>query len=475
MANKTVILLLGETGSGKSTFLNYLANFFLEGSLTKTSKYSKVKTVVPNSIFPKVTDKIAEYSENNVFDKTKSQTSKPVVYPFKHKEDNSQFHVIDTPGFGDTDRTKDETNLQSIFLEASQQPFISAIVLIINGTIARETTSLKFVLESIKGSVPDSLLKNVILVFTNCSETTKNFPESLLKDLKSNHVFYMQNNAFSNDLNNASEKLWRQLENEWENSMETMESFVSVCKSMSQASAADFAKMRIEREKMQRVCGEIITEIKHLFQVVDIIEKTNMEKKNAEDRGETYKNFKKTEKIKVKEMKKTDYFSTACQEHLNEKVCHENCGLGLMQTCNENHFLRCAAASGHNCRVCNCLMKIHYHIFEIPVEVEKDQEVIIQDMKAKYEKANMDLSTATTEIQKNEQLKKVLEREIQNKKRELNATTSNLKSLCRNFNFHEELKGISSSLEKEAKIARDFKQKKEFEDMSNAIKQMISA
>jgi hypothetical protein len=104
---------------------------------------------VSKAIFPKVTDKIAEYSENNVFDKTKSQTSKPVVYPFTHKEDNSQFHVIDTPGFGDTDRTKDETNLQSIFKEASQHPFISAIVLIINGTLSRETTSLKFVLESI--------------------------------------------------------------------------------------------------------------------------------------------------------------------------------------------------------------------------------------------------------------------------------------------------------------------------------------
>ena len=285
----------------------------------------------------------------------------------------------------------------------------------------------------------------------------------------------MQNNAFSNDLTNANDKLWRQLENEWENSMETLEDFVGVCKSMSQASAQDFAKMRSEREKMQRVCGEIIIEIKNLFQVIDLIDRTNMEKKNAADRGESYKNFKKMDKIKVKEMKKTDYFSTACQEHLNEKVCHENCGLGLMQTCNESHFLSCAAASGHNCRVCSCLMKIHYHIFEIPVEVEKEQEVVIQDMKAKYDKANADLNTATTEIQKNEQLKRKLETEIQNKKGDLNKITSSLKSLCRNFNFHEELKGISASLEKEAKIARDFKQKKEFEDMSNAIKKMISA
>ena len=285
----------------------------------------------------------------------------------------------------------------------------------------------------------------------------------------------MQNNAFSNDLTNANDKLWRQLENEWENSMETLEEFVGVCKSMSQASAQDFAKMRSEREKMQRVCGEIIIEIKNLFQVIDVIDRTNMEKKNAADRGEAYKNFKKMDKIKVKEIKKMDYYSTICSEHLNEKVCHDKCSLSLMPNHNEKHFLSCYCATGNNCDVCKCPIGRHYHSFEIPVEFEKEQEVVIQDMKAKYDRANADLSTATNEIQKNEQLKDKLETEIQNKKKDLNSMASSLKNLCRNFNFYEELKGIIASLDKEAKIARDFKQKKEFEDMSNAIKKMISA
>ena len=299
MTNKTIILLLGETGAGKSTFLNYLANYFLGGSLTQESKYSKVKTVVPNSVLPSVTNKIADYAENAIYDKTKSQTSKPVLFPFTTSQKSpsqSEFLVIDTPGFGDTDKTKDEKNMQSIFAAASQQPFISAIVLIINGTISRATTSLKYVLESIKGSVPDSLLKNIIIVFTNCNETSRNFDLGLLDGISSTHIFYAQNNAFSNDLTRASDKLWRQLATEWENSMDTMDEFVCKCKSMSQASAQDFAKMRLERESIQRICGQIVGEIKKMFQIIEVIDKASLELKNATVRGETYKNFKKKRK-----------------------------------------------------------------------------------------------------------------------------------------------------------------------------------
>ena len=301
MTSKTIILLLGETGAGKSTFLNYLANHFLDGSLTKQSKYSNVKTVVPNAVIPQVTNQIADYAENSIYDKTKSQTAKPVLFPFKDK-DQSDFFVIDTPGFGDTDKTKDETNMQSIMDEASKQPFISAIVLLINGTISRQTTSLKYVLESIKGSVPDSLLENIIIVFTNCNETGCNFQLSMLDGIVSTRIFYTQNNAFSNDLTNADDRLWRQLANEWENSMETIETFVDACKSMSQASAQDFARMRMEREAIQRICGEIIGEIKKMFQVIELIDKTTMELKSAMDRGETYKNFKRNDKIKVNKL-----------------------------------------------------------------------------------------------------------------------------------------------------------------------------
>ena len=119
-------------------------------------------------------------------------------------------------------------------------------------------------------------------------------------------------------------------------------------------------------------------------------------------------------------------------------------------------------------------MRIHYHIFEIPVEVEKEQEVVIEEMKVKYDMAQQDAITAHGQIQMNEDMKKRMQADIEAKKKDLNNATANLKGLCKNFNFHEELKGIVGNLEKEAQITRDFAQKKEYQNMAYAIKSTIA-
>ena len=472
-SKEVIILMLGETGAGKSTLLNYIGNFFLSGSLTARTKYDNVKIIIPNSLFPSVTDKIASHSENNILDKTKSQTSKPTSYTFS--KDGMVVKIIDTPGFGDTDRKKDESNLQNIFAEASAQKFISAIVLVINGSVARETTSLKFVLESMKGAVPNSLLTNIIIVLTNCDESTVNFELKLLNGISTKNVFHMQNNAFSNDLRlTGSEKLWKKLSNEWLDSMETLKQLIELCKNMTEGSAADFFKMKFERENLQHVANDVISDTINLFQAIEAINDTEIRMKEAELNIESNKDFKKMQTIKVQKKTKMNYYSTICTEHMLTKICHEKCGLELCEATSETHFQSCNASAGNGfCRVCNCSMSIHYHTFEIIKEVDEDQEVIINEMKAKYDQAVVDASNAQGLIDSNSALKKRLQDEIDNKKKELNKACANLKSLCSNFNFYQELKGIMEKLEKESKISNNFDKKKEFDSMANAIKEMI--
>ena len=326
-----------------------------------------------------------------------------------------------------------------------------------------------------KGAVPTSLLNNVIVVLTNCNETTATFKLTLLNDFNIKNAFYMQNSVFSNDLSNGTAKQWRLLENDWADSMAIIEEILELAKGMTAGSAKDFAKMKIARENLQRIANEIIMEQKKIFQTIELINIAQIELTDAGERSYLNQNFKKTETVKVLEMKSTPYYSTVCQTHLQETVCHENCGLAEKTSCDEAHFSRCLAADGENCRICECPMSQHYHVRQIPVWTDKPQEIVIQEMKLKYDSAINDANQAKSKQQQYENLKNRLTAEIQIKKKELEDNCLELKKLCSNFNFYEELKGVVENLEKEAIISHNFEKKKEFENMAKAIRNMIIA
>ncbi|CAG8824832.1 8389_t:CDS:2, partial [Dentiscutata erythropus] len=92
------ILLLGGTGTGKSTIINTVTNYFKGGTLDNP------KIVIPTKYFD-VTE--MEYNDKHteakVDDVTKSQTTKCSTYKFNHPDDPSyKFIFYDTPGLSDT-------------------------------------------------------------------------------------------------------------------------------------------------------------------------------------------------------------------------------------------------------------------------------------------------------------------------------------------------------------------------------------
>jgi len=255
---------MGETGSGKSTFINYLANFFSHGSL------SSLKVLIPSRFHTESIESTerACHSEANPTDVTASQTQECRTYSFRGEKVN--YKAIDTPGFSDTSSSAnhcvDDDVTKKILSAVSNTKSLQAIVVIINGTHPRLTDSARNALERITGNYPATFSKNMLVVFTSCTAATKNFDESTLP-FKPKRIFVMNNSAFSFQTKQMQE--WeeseRQIQNfNWQQAMKQIQAFVLCLKDMSSKSTKVFRQMLDSRSELTLQVQRAIKEIKEL-------------------------------------------------------------------------------------------------------------------------------------------------------------------------------------------------------------------
>lgn len=67
----------------------------------------------------------------------------------------------------------DDVHLDKILQTAGDLPYISAIILVANGSVARNTVNIKNVFSLLRSSMPDAVLENTLAVFTNCDRWTR--------------------------------------------------------------------------------------------------------------------------------------------------------------------------------------------------------------------------------------------------------------------------------------------------------------
>ncbi|CAF4089087.1 unnamed protein product, partial [Rotaria sp. Silwood2] len=198
--DKTInILLLGETGVGKSTFINAFANYLTFDSFEQAESSEPI-VIIPVSFVMTVGDnfeeRIVKFGELDRFDNENvntlgqsiTQHCKSYTFDLKRNEDDNRrkVRIIDTPGFGDTrGLDQDDQNMEHSLQYINNVTHLNAICFLLKPNTSRLHIFFRtclIQLFSLLGSTPSN---NIIFCFTNARLTfyTPGNTASLLKTM----------------------------------------------------------------------------------------------------------------------------------------------------------------------------------------------------------------------------------------------------------------------------------------------------
>ncbi|KAF8463715.1 hypothetical protein BDZ91DRAFT_731489 [Kalaharituber pfeilii] len=177
--NELNILILGETGVGKSTFVNAFINYQTFHSLRDAMDSEELVSVIPCSFFTQFIDENDKLVEKKItvgsghnddeHDGTKGQsaTQKTTVYALSNDSDIT-IRLIDTPGIGDTRGLGyDKKNMEDILLTLRKYDRLHGIMILLRSDKARLQIGFRFCIKELLTHLHRDAARNVVFCFTN--------------------------------------------------------------------------------------------------------------------------------------------------------------------------------------------------------------------------------------------------------------------------------------------------------------------
>ncbi|KAL0189914.1 hypothetical protein M9458_017013, partial [Cirrhinus mrigala] len=318
--NKTV-LLVGETGAGKTTLINTMVNYILGVKFEEEKWY--------------------EITEEAAGDQSESQTSEITMYEVFSMKSPMSLIIIDTPGYGDT-RGLDKDlevaeNLSALFQSKDGVCEVDAVCFVIQAAKNRLSDRQHYIISSILSLFGKDIVNNIVFLITHSDGLP---PQNVLSGIKKARipcrqdkndqpVYFLFNNR-QTEGRHTKERHIRAQRDAWEDSMDGMKNFFQSLNEMNRRSLELTSDVLIERIQFEASICNLQLRIQE--KELKIAEKRQIQEAMMQNKEkiEECKNFtikvRKTVKLKVpieskswKHRKATT--CTICQENCHEFDC----------------------------------------------------------------------------------------------------------------------------------------------------------
>ncbi|TRY93543.1 hypothetical protein DNTS_022866 [Danionella cerebrum] len=212
-----IILLVGETGVGKTTLINTMVNYLLGVTFDENLWY--------------------EITEEEARDQSESQTSEITMYEVFPKQGPKSLTIIDTPGYGDTRGLEKDLevaqNLSTLFQSNDGVREVDAVCFVTQAAKNRLSDRQHYIISSILSLFGKDIVNNIVFLITHSDGLP---PKNVIgainraripcrRDRSGQPVHFLFNNRqaearFTKERHIQAQKL------AWDDSMENMNSFL---------------------------------------------------------------------------------------------------------------------------------------------------------------------------------------------------------------------------------------------------------